>query len=133
VGRKYYRCGEKTQRELTIEDVVRLLERRLAAETDILRTAEDELAAAKQRCGGPQQGPPIVVAEPLGADEGMLLPLTDAGENTLHAMMQLTRHAEVSEHQDFETSLSCAHTYARRSATISGTISGLGVAVCTES
>ena len=47
----------------------------------------------------------------------------------LHAMVQLTRHAEVPEHQDFETSLSGAHTYARRSATISG----LGVAVCTES
>jgi hypothetical protein len=55
--------------------------------------------------------------------------LTDAGENALHAMMQLTHHAEVPEHQDFETSLSRAHTYARRSATISG----LGVAVCTES
>ena len=55
--------------------------------------------------------------------------LTDAGENALHAMMQLTHHAEVSEHQDFETSLSRAHTNARRIAIISG----LGVAVCTES
>ena len=44
-------------------------------------------------------------------------------------MMQLTRHAEVPEHQDFETSLSRAHTYARRVAIISG----LGVAVSTES
>jgi hypothetical protein len=126
-GQKVLPLRRETQRELTNEDVVRRLERRLAAETDILRTAEDEL----ERCGGLQQGAPIVVAEPLGADEGMLLPLTDPGENALHAMMQLTRHAEVPEHQDFETSLSCAHTYARRSATIS--ISGLGVAVCTES
>ena len=51
------------------------------------------------------------------------------GHRPLHAMVQPTRHAEVPEHQDFETSLSCAHTYARRVAIISG----LGVAVYTES
>jgi len=31
-----------------------------------------------------------VVAEPLGADEEMLVPLTDAGEIVLHAMTKLT-------------------------------------------
>ena len=45
-------------------------------------------------------------------------------------MMQLTRHAEVPEHQDFrDLPVPRAHTYARRVAIISG----LGVAVCTES
>jgi hypothetical protein len=76
----------------------------------------------------PQNGPLIVmVAEPLGADEEMLVPLTDAGENALHAMTQLTHHAEVPEHQDFETSLSRAHL---RTAQLSA---GSGVAVSTES
>ena len=49
---------------------MRLHERRLATETDVLQTAQEELRQAQNRCSDKQPVPMIVVvAEPLGARE----------------------------------------------------------------
>ena len=128
VDGKYYGRDEKTKKVLQNQEVMLLLERRLTIQRDIEDTAQKQLALAMQRMEAPTPGLMVVVADPIGAPQDLLVELSAAGANSLQTLMQLARRTEVDNHQEFGASLSRAQTYSRRSRAVAltGGLSGDG-------
>ncbi|WP_309231880.1 ATP-binding protein [Nocardia sp. SYP-A9097] len=107
---RYYGRGDKENRVLSQEEVLRLHERRLAGRTDIL--AETHRAIEEL---GPRGNTSILVilAEPIGAPDDLLVPLTESG-SWQSTVLSLVQQAALSEHREYAPTLAEAGSFGRR-------------------
>lgn len=79
-GGKYYGRGDKANRVLPHAEVLRLHERQLASRKSAIEEARAHLAAIREECPSESPEMMLVLAEPLGAPEDLLLPLSVDGD-----------------------------------------------------
>ncbi|MEZ0350151.1 helix-turn-helix domain-containing protein [Mycobacterium sp. pR1184] len=106
---RYYGRGDKTNRVLPNTEVVRLLDRRLADRRDLraeARTIRTELV-------GDDAPLLVVLADPLGAREDMLVSLTEASQWE-EPVLQLVHLVTGPEHHKYAPTLAQAGGFARR-------------------
>ncbi|CPT78441.1 Divergent AAA domain [Mycobacteroides abscessus] len=112
---RYYGRGDKTNRTLPNVEVVRLLDRRLADRRDlreVARSLRSDLVGDAPLL--------VVVAEPAGASEDLLVPLTESPQwqNTVFELV----HAATSQDQKrYSPSLADASGFARRPGAVAAT------------
>ncbi|WP_245717145.1 AlbA family DNA-binding domain-containing protein [Nocardia mikamii] len=112
VDGRYYARGDKTNHVLSHAEVLRFHERKLAGSKDILAEARSVLDDLTR--GGREGGSALIlVAEPLGAGEDLLVPLAESPTWQSTAMEYIGK-AAVREAQDFSPSLARAYNSARR-------------------
>ncbi|WP_067470367.1 AlbA family DNA-binding domain-containing protein [Nocardia amamiensis] len=110
VDGRYYGRGDKENRVLSHAEVLRLHERQLTGRKDILAEARRAITNL-----GRQHEDPIlaVVAEPLGAPDNLLVPLTDSAgwQNTVH---ELVRTAATPDNLSYRPNLLSSPGFGRR-------------------
>ncbi|MFF0531162.1 helix-turn-helix domain-containing protein [Nocardia amikacinitolerans] len=111
VDGRYYGRGDKRNRVLPHEEVLRLHQQRLAGQKDII--AETHRAIIEL---GPRQGRDSILAllaEPVNAPEEILVPLTEA-DGWEQTVLNLVHKAVRPEHHEFAPSLAGASGFGRR-------------------
>ena len=109
VDGRYYGRGDKTNRMLPNAEVVRLLDRRLADRRDL---RADARAIRTDLVGGDQRLL-VVVAEPVGAREDMLVALSESS-TWQETVLQLVHSATDAQNQTYAPTLAQASGFARR-------------------
>ncbi|MER7450347.1 ATP-binding protein [Nocardia beijingensis] len=115
---RFYGRGDKTNRVLPQEEVLRLHERRLRGRGDIIAATH----RAIEGLGIPQGHNSIlaILAEPLGADEDLLVPLAAAG-NWQQEILQLLQSALQPSHRNYAPSFADSPGFGRRAGGVTVT------------
>lgn len=106
---RYYGRGDKTNRVLPNTEVVRLLDRRLADRRDL----RSEAHSIRTGLVGDDQPLLVVVADPLGADDEMLVSLTASSEWQA-TVLELVHSVVAAEQRTYAPTLADASGFARR-------------------
>lgn len=109
VDGRYYGRGDKTNRMLPNAEVVRLLDRRLADRRDLRADAR----AIRTDLVGDDQRLLVVVADPVGAREDMLVALSESS-TWQETVLQLVHSATDAQNQTYAPTLAQASGFARR-------------------
>lgn len=106
---RYYGRGDKTNRVLPNTEVVRLVDRRRADRRDL----RAEARSIRIGLVGEDQPLFVVVADPLGADEEMLVSLTASSEWQA-TVLELVHSVVAGEQRTYAPTLADASGFARR-------------------
>jgi hypothetical protein len=106
---RYYGRGDKTNRVLPNTEVVRLLDRRLADRRDL----RAEARSIRTGLVGDDRSLLVLVADPLGADEEMLVSLTASSEWQA-TVLQLVHSDVAAEQRTYAPTLADASGFAGR-------------------
>ncbi|MGW0006072.1 RNA-binding domain-containing protein [Nocardia grenadensis] len=115
---RFYGRGDKTNRVLSQEEVLRLHERRLHEHRDIISETHRAIEGLGARRG--RNSILAVLAEPLGADENLLVPLA-AAENWQHEIIQLLQSALQPSHRRYVPNFAEAPGFGRRAGGVAVT------------
>ena len=101
---KYYGRGDKRNRILSHAEVLRLHERQIVGQRDVLAAAREKLSEVESHWA--EDAPPMMVllAQPIGAPDELLVPLTES-PNWQQTVLEMIRAAAVPDHQQFSPSL----------------------------
>lgn len=113
---RYYGRGDKTNRVLSNTEVVRLLDRRLAARDDL----RSEARSIRTDLVGADTPLFVAIADPLGAPEELLVSLTSDPQWESTAM-ELVHAAVTREHRQYAPTLAQASGFARRADAVAVT------------
>ncbi|MGW5569788.1 AlbA family DNA-binding domain-containing protein [Nocardia thailandica] len=108
---RFYGRGDKTNRVLPQEEVLRLHERRLRDRKNIIAETHRAIEALGERRGHPSIL--AILAEPVGAPDDMLAPLV-ASEGYGDAIMALLKSSLQPGHGRYEPNFADAHRFGRR-------------------
>ncbi|WP_194820182.1 helix-turn-helix domain-containing protein [Nocardia sp. XZ_19_385] len=111
VDGRYYGRGDKKNRVLPQEEVLRLHQRRLGGRSDIIANTHRAIAELGPRKG--RNSILAILAEPLGAPDDLLVPLTDPAD-WHEGVLQLVRSAAKPEHGGYSPTLADASGFGRR-------------------
>ncbi|MGY1893806.1 helix-turn-helix domain-containing protein [Nocardia gipuzkoensis] len=115
---RFYGRGDKTNRVLPQEEVLRLHERRLRERGDIIAETHRAIEGLGTRQG--RDSILAILAEPLGADEDLLVPLAAAG-NWQHEILQLLQSALQPSHRRYAPNFADSPGFGRRAGGVSVT------------
>jgi hypothetical protein len=112
VDGKYYGRGDKRNRVLSHAEVLRIHQQQIAEQRSILTVAQETLAdLVKDHIASPPLL--LLIAEPMGAREDLLVPLADSS-NWQETVFSMLRAAEVDDRQKFNPSLMSPDGFPRR-------------------
>ncbi len=108
---RFYGRGDKTNRVLSQEEVLRLHERRLHEHRDIISETHRAIEGLGARRG--RNSILAILAEPLGADDNLLVPLAAAG-NWQEKVLQLLHSVLQPSHRKYAPNFADAPGFGRR-------------------
>ncbi|MFG1774586.1 helix-turn-helix domain-containing protein [Nocardia salmonicida] len=111
VDGRFYGRGDKTNRILSQEEVLRLHERRLRDRSDIIAETRRFLDGLNPR--GDRSSIMAILAEPVGAAEELLVPLVDAAEWQREAFALLQAATQPNQHT-YSPTVADSSDFARR-------------------
>lgn len=120
VDGKYYGRGDRTNRILSHAEVLRLHERQLTSRRDVIAAAHTALAEFEGDDLAHPLPTMVLVAEPLGARENLLVPLTES-PSWQHTVLEIVQAAAVEDHQQFAPSLPPPSGFVRRAGGVAAT------------
>ncbi|MFI2557812.1 helix-turn-helix domain-containing protein [Nocardia farcinica] len=113
VDGRFYGRGDKTNRVLSQEEVLRLHERRLRDRSDIIAETRRFIDSLNPR--GDRNSIMAILAEPVGAPEELLVPVVDAAE-WQRETLELLQAATQRIHRTYSPTVADSPDFARRAS-----------------